>query len=283
MIVNDKIKKLADKYHENKFSHAFLLVTNNLSKCSNDIKELIKIISCPNNFEENCQKCNLCYQIDKNLISNIVQINPDGTNIKKNQIQELKHFFMSKPILIKNNIYIINSAEKLNPSAANTMLKFIEEPEDNIIGFLITTNKENVLDTIKSRCQIINVNYSNINNLELLNISENEYLTIENLVIKYLDGLITKYEDGFFLNRIIFTSDNKNRKQIIDFFTYLFYLFDDLINGKEILKFEFLKKIPYNNFKKIQRIIFNILESLFFNTNLDLVLDKFVIEMEELI
>ena len=40
------------------------------------------------------------------------------------------------------------------------MLKFLEEPEDNILGFFITSNKERVIDTIKSRCQIMKIDYA---------------------------------------------------------------------------------------------------------------------------
>ena len=39
--------------------------------------------------------------------------------------------------------------------SANTILKFLEEPEDDIIAFLVTDNRYHVIDTILSRCQIL--------------------------------------------------------------------------------------------------------------------------------
>ena len=50
-------------------------------------------------------------------------------------------------------LFIIYNAEKLNTSSANTILKFLEEPEENIIAVLTTDNRYQVLDTILSRCQ----------------------------------------------------------------------------------------------------------------------------------
>ena len=52
-------------------------------------------------------------------------------------------------------IYIIKECDKFNNYSANTILKFLEEPNDDIIGILLTTNRYKVIDTILSRCQII--------------------------------------------------------------------------------------------------------------------------------
>ena len=52
-------------------------------------------------------------------------------------------------------IYIIKNADRFNASSANTILKFLEEPEDDIIAILLTTNRYHVIETILSRCQIL--------------------------------------------------------------------------------------------------------------------------------
>ena len=77
MIVNPKINNLVNSYHENKFSHAFLFVTNDIDRCRNDVLELIKVISCPSSYSDDCKTCNLCYQIDKGSLPNLIQIYPD--------------------------------------------------------------------------------------------------------------------------------------------------------------------------------------------------------------
>lgn len=283
MIENNRIKLLVNKYHENKFSHAFLFVTNNLKKCNMDVKNLIKEISCPlNSYKDKCDKCNICHLIDNKSLPNIIEIEPDGVNIKKGQILELKEKFKTKPLYINNNIYIINQAEKLNSSAANTMLKFLEEPEENIIGFFITANKENLIDTIKSRCQIITANYKSDSNIEMLNLTEEQLNIIKNLAEEYLERIMLQKESGIYINRKIFSGDIKNREFITNFFTYLFYTFNEIIAGKEIDDLVFLQNITLDNLKKINYYIYKILETIPFNVNIDLILDEFAMELEEL-
>ena len=68
--------------------------------------------------------------------------------IQKEQVTNLKNEFKIKSAFNNKRIYIIKNAENLNKSSANTMLKFLEEPEDNIIALLITNNKTKVLETI---------------------------------------------------------------------------------------------------------------------------------------
>ena len=60
--------------------------------------------------------------------------------IKKEQLLELQEEFMTKGLLTSKKIYIITDATKLNTSSANSILKFLEEPADNIIAILLADN-----------------------------------------------------------------------------------------------------------------------------------------------
>ena len=103
-------------------------------------------------------------------------IEPDGMSIKKNQLQELQDQFSMKPVYSKYNSYVIMNAELMNASSANSILKFLEEPTDHIIGFLVTNNKEKMLDTIISRCQNLKFIYDDKSKSdEKINIIANEY------------------------------------------------------------------------------------------------------------
>ena len=64
---------------------------------------------------------------------------------RQEKILELRTRFQEKPIESKNNVYIINDCEFLGPSAANSILKFLEEPIDDIIAILIVDNINLVL------------------------------------------------------------------------------------------------------------------------------------------
>ena len=149
------IKQLYQEYMSEHLSHAFLLETNNQEKC---LQELLQFLSKINEVEDEQENIKLNKLILNETLPSLVVIRPDGNSIKKEQIINLKTSFQTKPIFSKYNMYVILNAEDLNPSSANTILKFLEEPEDFIIGFFITDNKENIIDTIRSRCEIIRIN-----------------------------------------------------------------------------------------------------------------------------
>ena len=73
-------------------------------------------------------KDNICKQIDNDEYIELKIINPQGLQIKKEEMMNLQEEFKSKPIEGKKKVYIINNAEKFNSSSANTILKFLEEP-----------------------------------------------------------------------------------------------------------------------------------------------------------
>lgn len=83
-----------------------------------------------------------------------ININADGSSIKIAQIRKLQTDIIIKPHK-EYKIYIINEAEKMTVEAQNALLKTLEEPPEYAIMILITSNKERLLDTIKSRCEII--------------------------------------------------------------------------------------------------------------------------------
>lgn len=146
----------------NKLSHAYLIETEDSSTEFPLVLLFVKMILCPLEINKcdklNCSKCNVCRLIDEKNFPDFEIIEADGNQIKKNQLLELKDEFQKTSLIGKRRVYVIKDAEKLNPSSANTILKFLEEPEENIIAILLTRNRYQVLDTILSRCQILALN-----------------------------------------------------------------------------------------------------------------------------
>ena len=165
----DIFNDLLTKYHENKLAHAFLLESNDVLKCYSEVIGFIKNICNESNIEE----VDFDSLISNNSLPSLITISPDGQFIKKEQILDMMSSFSTKPVYTDYNFYVITAAERLNNSSANVLLKFLEEPEDNIIGFFITDNKENVINTIRSRCQ----NYSVYYDLSLVDDINDEILT----------------------------------------------------------------------------------------------------------
>ena len=83
-----------------------------------------------------------------------IEITPDGNSIKIAQIRKLQSDILVKPYK-SYKIYVIDEAQKMTVEAQNAFLKTLEEPPKYAIIILITNNKESLLDTIKSRCEII--------------------------------------------------------------------------------------------------------------------------------
>ena len=212
----------------NKISHAYLIEVDNYDEDIKYIFDFIKMILLNCKYEDlNNNKNDIINQIDTNNYPDIRIISTDTSIIKKSQLLELQEEYNNKSLLDNKRIYIIMKSEKLNDSAANTMLKFLEEPEDDIIAFLITNNRYHVINTLLSRCQILsikencfNLNYDD-NFIELLNsivypnsfyINYKEYssnifidkettkrlfIKVENIILGYLESkyINIKYDD----------------------------------------------------------------------------------------
>lgn len=274
MIEAVNILNILKRSHENKLAHAFLLETNDIDRCYKDILSLLKQLNCPSIYDVKCSnECNICNLIDTNNLPSLVTIEPDGQNIKKQQVLDMMDKFSTKPVFSKYNMYVIKYAERFNSSSANTLLKFLEEPEDKILGFFITTNKENVISTIRSRCQIIAAFYE-IDESQLYN---NDYLDEVKI---YLNSIYKSKEDIVY-NKSNMSGKYKDRSEWEKFFITMLYYVRGCYSGVEKYKIEMLKNNSVENLIKIVVIIEEALKHIKYNGNIDLILDKFVIEMRD--
>ena len=198
---------LSNAIKNDKLSHAYLFETNNNPNSLDLIYSFIKEILCPRDIS--CDKCSICSRIDNGNFLDLKVINPDGLYIKKEQMNELQEEFSKVSIESNKKIYVINECEKMNLQASNSILKFLEEPIDNIVAILVTNNINKVLKTIISRCQVISLNKSGYlkkeNSFEniatILTNSEKDrdnFITDENIKNMYNSVLsfINFYEDN---------------------------------------------------------------------------------------
>lgn len=283
------LENLVKYYHENKISHAYLIETNNLEKCYLDLLEVIKQIFCQNEYNKECNKCNICNLVNQNYLPSLVVISPDGMNIKKEQIVELKKKFSTVPIYTKENIYVIKNAEKLNGASANTMLKFLEEPEQNILGFFITNNANNVISTIRSRCEVIKVLYD-IHEIDINNITNDINKDKFDVAIEYLFKIEVEKKLGIMYNRDVVLNKFSEREDIKTVFKIIFIIYEELL--KKVMgldnKFDFEKINELSSLDKdkvLRRInlVTKFIDDIDSNVNVELLLDKFVIELGDYI
>ena len=286
----EKLNNLVNYYHENKLSHAYLIETNDLDKCLDDLKIVVKKLFCSNVYEEQCIKCNICNLIDQNYLPSLKIIEPNGSSIKKEQILELKRMFSSIPIYTKNNIYIIKNAEKMTDSSANTMLKFLEEPEDNLLGFFITNNTNNVINTIKSRCEIIKVYYDE-DDLNFKNLFSDKYRKHFEVISNYIYKIEIEKKNLIMYNKNELLSNFSEREDYKLLFKIMLLIYEEALNyvlglKSDISSYEqFAYLINYSSNLLIKRIklITEFLDDINYNVNIELLLDKFVIELSDVL
>lgn len=101
--------------------------------------------------------CEECHRISAQLHPDVLLIEPDGRQIKVDQVRYLKAEFSKSAVEGSKKIFIIRDADKMTVSAANSLLKFLEEPSGDFVAFLLTTNKSAILPTIQSRTQVVDL------------------------------------------------------------------------------------------------------------------------------
>ncbi len=252
----------------NKISQAYLIELNDFTDVEKFLDIFVKLLFCPkNNLTTECSDCEICRLIDENNYPDLKVIDTDGAFIKKEQLLEIKESFVNKSIYNNKQIYVIKDASKLNLSSGNTMLKFLEEPEDNIIAILLTKNRYHVLETILSRCQIFSLEDNRKKEFD-----SDFYQLVKTLFLK--NKAFLSYNDllNIIPNRVI--ACNK----LSDISRYLFLV----IHHKQDL----LSEILYLSEEQIFKIILIIekyLSRFQYNLNYKLALDCFIVEINEVI
>ncbi|WP_409343857.1 DNA polymerase III subunit delta' [Paenibacillus sp. MBLB4367] len=116
---------------------------------------LAKAVFCTENREEACGQCLACRKAEHGNHPDLYVIEPDGASIKIDQIRDLQKQFAYRTGAGQRKIVILKQAEKMTLQAANSLLKFLEEPQSAMIAIMIAENGQALLPTIRSRAQWI--------------------------------------------------------------------------------------------------------------------------------
>lgn len=137
-------------------SHAYLFVGGKGVGKRETARLLASSFFCQNkNGVEPCGQCPECIRIKSGNHPDLVLIRPDGRSIKKLQVAELIKAFSYRGVESEKKVFIVEQADAMTAQAANSLLKFIEEPQGETLSILLTENVHGILDTILSRCQIL--------------------------------------------------------------------------------------------------------------------------------
>ena len=137
-------------------SHAYLLVGEQGTPLLESAIFLAKSLVCDNPNPLACEECLTCLRIDEGNYADIIIIDGALKSIKKDDIHAIEERFETSAVEDKGKmIYIINHVENMTNEAINSLLKFLEEPSENIYAFLTCENEARVLPTIISRSQTL--------------------------------------------------------------------------------------------------------------------------------
>lgn len=100
-----------------------------------------------------CGDCNGCRKVQSGNHPDFFHVRPEGKSIKIEQTKKIQQWLTLAPIEASYRIVLIEQAELMTAEAANSLLKWIEEPPQKAIVHLATEQIDQILPTIRSRCQ----------------------------------------------------------------------------------------------------------------------------------
>lgn len=147
------VKAFSNAIKLGKISHAYLLCGPRGTGKTSSARILAKSLNCAEGPTLTpCGKCPSCQDILNSNPIDVIEIDA-ASNRKVEDARNILEKIQFVPVHGRYKIYIIDEVHMLTPEAFNTLLKTLEEPPENVIFILATTEPHKVLDTIISRCQ----------------------------------------------------------------------------------------------------------------------------------
>lgn len=141
----------------NKISHAYMICGEKGMGKKLVADRFSMLLQCEGDNEKPCMQCRACKQaMGKNNpdIKWVYHEKPNTISVEEAR-EQLINDIAIKPYSSKYKIYIIDEAEKMSVAAQNAILKTIEEPPEYGIIMILTQSKEMMLETIQSRCVLL--------------------------------------------------------------------------------------------------------------------------------
>ncbi|CDE73386.1 dNA polymerase III delta' subunit [Clostridium sp. CAG:451] len=263
-----------------RINHAYLIETNNnedelVDTYLNEFYKQLLICGLNESNEVGISKEKLINLLENKSYPDLLEIKPENNVIKKEQLLEMMEKFSNKSVYGTYQIYVIHHAEMLNLSSANTILKFLEEPENNIIAVLLSTHRYKVLPTILSRCTVMTLKQEKSN---MIDVNDNQILIklLNNLLIdtEPLIILFNDYYESLFQTKELSLDTLKKISKILQYYIQTNDLSSLSIKSSDINlnKFQLLE---------IVSIIDEFSVKLQYNVNIKLWLDSLLIKLTE--
>ena len=155
------------EFQSDRLSHAYLITGNPGTPLYEVACYLAKSILCNDPDPLACESCITCLRVEDNNYPDFIVFDGSKGTIKKEAVSMIETMFEKEAFEAKGiKIYVLHLIENMTDEATNSLLKFLEEPHQNIYAFLTTNNENSVLPTIISRCQ--NFHLKSINRSQVI-------------------------------------------------------------------------------------------------------------------
>lgn len=136
-----------------KISHAYLFSGPRGTGKTSAAKIFAKAMNCPNQVDgEPCNQCDICHDITNGSLEDVIEIDAASNN-GVDEIREIRDKSTYAPSRATYKVYIIDEVHMLSTGAFNALLKTLEEPTENVVFILATTELHKIPATILSRVQ----------------------------------------------------------------------------------------------------------------------------------
>lgn len=118
---------------------------------------IAQALNCTRAEGEGCGQCPACFRIEKQQHPDVRVLRPEGAGrqLKAEGVRQVVSDAHFRPFEGKRRVFIFDGAERMNPTASNTLLKTLEEPPEWVVLVLSTSNEAAILPTLVSRCQVM--------------------------------------------------------------------------------------------------------------------------------
>ena len=146
-------KTLRQAVEQEKISHAYLFSGPRGTGKTSVAKIFAKAMNCPNQVGgEPCNNCYICQAVTEGSLEDVIEMDAASNN-GVDEIREIRDKSTYAPSLARYKVYIIDEVHMLSTGAFNALLKTLEEPTQNVVFILATTELHKIPATILSRVQ----------------------------------------------------------------------------------------------------------------------------------